>query len=148
MSLKVLTLLSGTQLVLGQSQTLILPEVHDDVNEQDAVLLENEQREIVGNAIVTSTEVLGFAHLQQSHFAHSAHSSLTSWGAASEAMKELVPGFSITDHVTVVSVVPIALNEPGFTVGRARPVEEPSEDVPPTDDLYKDLDNIATGQEG
>lgn len=145
MSLQVLTLLSGTQLVLGQSQSLILPEDYSELNIGDSVLLENEHREHLGTALVDRLESKNFAHLQQYHFAQSAHMSLTSWGVAAEAMKVLVPEFSITDPVTVIWVTPVALFEPSLSVGAAKPATEEAP-VPSVEEQLADLANVATGE--
>jgi hypothetical protein len=145
MSLQVLTLLSGTQLVLGKSQSLILPEDYSYLREGDNVLLENEQREHLGTATVEKAELRNFAHLQQYHFAQSAHMGLTSWGVAADAMKELVPEFSIVDPVTVIWIEPTTLFEPSLSVGAPKPVVEETT-APPVEEQLADLANVATGE--
>lgn len=104
MANKYLTLLSGTTLVPDTTQTLILPDDHTDVKVGDYVMLNDELGKTVGTGIVERLEVRPFSLLQQYHFDGTAHSALTSWGVAADALKELVPGFRITDPTTVVWV--------------------------------------------
>ena len=64
MKQKYITRLPGTQLLLGEYQTLVLPEEHEDVLVGDVVVLENQQREVVGTALIEDKLTMCFAHLQ------------------------------------------------------------------------------------
>jgi hypothetical protein len=131
MSLYRLTLLSGTQLILGETQKLILPEDHGNsgLYAGDEVVMENELREVLGTAVIRSVQVMPYALLQQYHFNGTAHNGLTSWHDAADTLRRLVPGFSITDRTTVLEIETVTLLEPSLTINEARTAAaEPEEE--------------------
>ena len=141
-----LHLLSGTNLVLDSVQTVILPEYYPDLRPGDTVVLLNEQSERLGMGLVSGIEHQPFANLQQTHFSRTAHPSLTSWGAAAEALRYLVPGFSISDFTTVIWIKTTALFEPALSIGAVKEPDPEEVTAPPLEELYEGLDKIGTGE--
>jgi hypothetical protein len=146
MTTNYLTLLPGTQLLLGETQTLFLPEDYgnDGLYVGDEAVLQNEQKEVLGTALVRSLVVQVFAHLQTRDFAGTAHSGLTAWHTAAETLRDLVPGFSITDRVSIIGVEVLTLLQPGFTVSASKQDNDIGVvDVPSEEQQFAGLDTLA-----
>jgi hypothetical protein len=121
---KYLTLVPGTQLKLGDKQTLILPTDYSEVLVGETVELENEQGEKLGTAIIQFIKVTEYAQLQHHNFLWSAHPELVSWHQTADHFRSIYDGFSITDQTSVIGVNVLSLSQPGLTVRVAEPTTE------------------------
>lgn len=144
MATETLQLLAGTGLTFGATQSILLPEVYEDINIGDLVQLTNEAGEFLGVADVKDVLITNFSLLQHSDFLNNAHPLMLSWPNAHELLINLVPGFSQSDRVTVLRFVTETMSSTGVTVSVTQKVEP--EVVPDVmaDLTEADVDEFAT----
>lgn len=151
---KVLTLLSGTQVKFDEQQTVLLPEVHDDIKKGDVVQLENEKREFLGFAEVEEVLIENFSLLQNVHLRNNAHPDLGSWPNAYVTLLTLVQGFSQNDQVTVVMLKATTVAQPGLTIQVSQgshavtvsAIDEEADITPSEEEIYAALNEPLPGE--
>lgn len=145
MSKNVLTLLTGSQVVLGTIHTAIVPEVVD-FDESAPLTLENDKHEYLGTAEVTNVKTATFALLQKDDFESTSHHGTRSYPNALQTLAAQVQGFSQLDKVSLVTYVVQAVSDTGLTINAAPKIEvvdEPDTPVPSEEEQYAGLATVA-----